>query len=95
MIKGYLACCEYFVKGLDPEKDALHSFTVFSDREKAIEDLRKLYDEQKEYVLDELDLDDSINEDLFDQESGTFNIRTELRYQQVHGFISTVDIVLN
>lgn len=95
MTKGYLACCEYFVKGLDPEKDAFHSTTVFSSWEKAIEDLRKLYNEQKEYVLEELDLDDSIDEDDFNPEDGTFHITTELGYQFVHGSISSVDIVLD
>ena len=92
MTKGYLVCCQYRHRGWDPDEDAFHIPIVFTSREDAINELRNVYNEQKNIVQDNLDENEELFDDDFDPVTGTFSVHAMFGNEHADGLISEVSI---
>lgn len=94
MTKGYLVCCQYRHRGWEPEEDTFHSFVVFTNRDEALKELRTVYEEQKDIVLEALDENEELATDELDEVRGTFSVSAMFGDEHADGFISEVRIKL-
>lgn len=94
MAKGYLVCCQYRHRGWEPEEDTFHSFTVFTRFNEAIKELKSIYEEHREIVIDALDDNEELIDDEFNESDGTFTVSALFGNEHADGFISEVDIKL-
>ena len=92
MTKGYLVCCQYRHRGWEPEEDTFHSLTVFKDRADALNELRTVYNEQKDIVQENLDENEELDADEFDLVMGTFSVSAMFGNEHADGFLSEVTI---
>lgn len=92
MTKGYLVCCQYRHRGWDPEEDTFHGSTVYTNMARAIEDIRRVYEEQLAIINEEATDGDELVENDFDEKTGTFSLQTDLSDEFAYGCIDEVTI---
>lgn len=91
MTKGYIVCV-WFKKTYTDCEDCIHSDTVYFTSAKALKDLKRMYEEQKSTLTQNMTEREKLTRDNFDERHGRFVLETEYAELFSYGAIHQINV---